>query len=152
MQTSPPPHPALAEFYRFSLLLTGDAQRAEYTLADTLAEAEAHLAQVRSETGRKAWLVQRLRQRCQKNYASGALDAEPPASGLEAAHLARRFHELPEPERSALALFYLDLFTVVEIAELLQMDAATFSETLAAARRLLAHALRTPRDDAPAEP
>ena len=56
------------------------------------------------------------------------------------------------PVRSALALFYLDFFTIAEIAELLKMSEETLSETLAAARRLLTHALRAPRRDAPAEP
>jgi hypothetical protein len=34
---------------------------------------------------------------------------------IEAYLVAQRFHQLPEPERSALALFYLELFSVSEI-------------------------------------
>ena len=165
LQTSPPPHHnSLAEFYRFALLLTGATGTAEQVLADTLAEVDAHIGQVRRESGRQAWLVQRIRERCLKNDESAppaaprlALDeapsgGEPPVLKLEAFLLAQRFHTLPEPERSALALFYLDFFTIAEIAELLKMSEETLSETLAAARRLLAHALRAPRGDAPAEP
>ena len=165
LQTSPPPHNnSLAEFYRFALLLTGATGTAEQVLADTLAEVDAHIGQVRRESGRQAWLVQRIRERCLKNDESAppappclALDeapsgGEPPVLEIEAFLLAQRFHTLPEPERSALALFYLDFFTIAEIAGLLKMSEETLSETLAAARRLLTHALRAPRGDAPAEP
>jgi DNA-directed RNA polymerase specialized sigma24 family protein len=48
---------------------------------------------------------------------------------------------LPEPERSALGLFYLDLFSVEEIAELLKMDIDVLSDTLGAARDLLQKSL-----------
>ncbi len=72
----------------------------------------------------------------------------PPGGGqprvlkIEAFLLAQRFHGLPEPERSALALFYLDFFTVAEIAELLKMTLETLAETLGAARGLLAQSLQ----------
>ena len=154
LQTTPLPNPTLAEFYRFALLLTGSIRTAEQVMADTLAEVAMHVAQVRSETARQAWFVQRIRERCLKNN-----EAAPPAAPrlnradstpgekprvlkIEAFLLAQRFHTLPEPERSALALFYLDFFTVAEIAELLKMSVETLSETLEAARNLLEHSLR----------
>jgi DNA-directed RNA polymerase specialized sigma24 family protein len=56
---------------------------------------------------------------------------------IEGFLLAQRFHQLPEPERSALALFYLEFFTTEEIAQLLKMDAELLSSTLGAARELL---------------
>ena len=114
MQTSPLPNTTLAEFYRFALLLTGNIRAAEQVMAETLAEVALHVAQVRSETGRQAWFIQRI---------------------------------LPEPERSALALFYLDFFTIAEIAELLKMNVETLAETLAAARGLLEQSLRTTAPD-----
>jgi DNA-directed RNA polymerase specialized sigma24 family protein len=64
---------------------------------------------------------------------------------IEAFLLAQRFHLLPEPERSALALFYLEFFTVEEIARLLKMDVDVLSDTLAAARQLLQQSLREMR-------
>lgn len=151
LQTSPPPNTTgLSEFYRLALLLTGSVNTAEQILADTLAEANAHVAQVRRASGRQAWLVQRIRERCLKNDESAppTPPAEAPADGLpvpaisDPLLLARRFHTLPEPERTALALFYLDLFTVAEIAEVLKMSIEALSETLAAARQFLGHALR----------
>ena len=123
-------------------------------MADTLTEVESHIAQVRNETGRQAWLVQRIRERCLKNSASSSPAAprlmrtestagdKPLVLKIEAFLLAQRFHTLPEPERSALALFYLDFFTIAEIAELLKMSVETLSETLDAARKLLEQSLR----------
>lgn len=157
LQTSPTPNPRLAEFYRFALLLTGSIKAAEQVMASTLAEVEADLDQVRNEIGRRAWLVQRIRERCLKNNESAAPAAprlvrtdstpgeNPRVLKIEAFLLAQRFHTLPEPERSALALFYLDFFTIAEIAELLKMSAETLSETLAAARQLLEQSLHAAR-------
>lgn len=155
VQTPPPPtNPGLAELYRFALLLTGHAKTAEQVLAETLAAAETHLDQVRSETGRQAWLVQAIRERCLKNnespppVAPRLLRTDEPAGAapgvlqIEAFLLAQRFHGLPEPERSALAMFYLDFFTIAQIAELLKMDLETLADTLTAARALLGRALR----------
>ena len=157
MQTPPLPNTAIAEFYRFALLLTGSIKTAEQVMAATLAEVAAQVGQVRNEKGRQAWFVQHIRERCLKNNEA-APPAAPPAAPrlvradaeggekprvlkIEAFLLAQRFHTLPEPERSALALFYLDIFTVAEIAELLKMSLETLAETLGAARGLLAQSL-----------
>lgn len=123
-------------------------------MAETLADVEAHVAQFRNETSRHAWLATRIRERCLKNNA----DAPPAAPRLlrddsetgdlptvlqiEGFLLAQRFHLLPEPERSALALFYLEFFTVEEIAQVLKMDVQALSDTLASARALLQQSLR----------
>lgn len=161
LQTPPPSNTnnTLAEFYRFALLLTGSIRTAELVMAETLAEVAFQLSQVRSETGRQAWFVQRIREHCLKNNESSPPVAPPPdltddvpgegprVPKIEAFPLAQRFHALPEPERSALALFYLDFFTIPEIAELLKMSAETLAETLAAGRALLAQSLRTAAHD-----
>ena len=153
MQTPPLPNTAIAEFYRFALLLTGSIKTAEQVMAATLAEVAAQVGQVRNEKGRQAWFVQHIRERCLKNNEAAPpaaprlvrADAEggekPRVLKIEAFLLAQRFHTLPEPERSALALFYLDIFTVAEIAELLKMTLETLAETLGAARGLLAQSL-----------
>lgn len=148
------PSATLAEFYRFALLLTGHARSAETLMIDLLAEAEGPLAQLRNETSRRAWLAGRLRERCLDNHSAAPVAAprlvreEPEPGGekpavlkIEAFLLAQRVHALPEPERSALALFYLEVFSVEEIAQFLQMDLEVFSETLGAARQLLRQAL-----------
>ena len=161
LQTPPPPHTnnTIAEFYRFALLLTGSIKAAEQVMAETLAEVALHVAQVRSETGRQAWFVQHIRERCLRNNESAppaaprlnrtesAPGEKPRVLKIEAFLLAQRFHTLPEPERSALALFYLDFFTIAEIAELLKMSTGTLAETLAAGRALLAQSLRSADHD-----
>lgn len=159
MQTAPFPSTTLAEFYRFALLLTGNAKSAEKVMAETLMEAHAQLEQIRNETSRQAWLATRIRERCLKNNASAPpaaprLVRDEPESGekrgvlnIEAFLLAQRFHLLPEPERSALALFYLEFFTPEEIAGLLKMEVEALSDTLAAARELLQQSLRTIRSE-----
>ena len=159
MQTPPLPNTTVAEFYRFALLLTGSIKTAEQVMAETLAEVAEQIAQVRSETARQAWFVQRIRERCLKNNESAPPAAprldrtdagpgeKPRVLKIEAFLLAQRFHALPEPERSALALFYLDFFTIAEIAELLKMSVETLAETLAAGRELLAQSLRPEEHD-----
>lgn len=122
-------------------------------MAETLAEAEAQLSQFRNDTSRRAWLATRIRERCLANNAStppiaprllrdAAEEGEKPAVlEIEAFLLAQRFHLLPEPERSALALFYLEFFNTDEIAQLLKMDMELLSSTLGAARELLQKSL-----------
>ncbi len=123
-------------------------------MAEILVEAEMQISQLRNETSRHAWLATRIRERCLKNNEAAPPAAprllrddpetgeEPAVLKIEAFLLAQRFHALPEPERSALALFYLEFFNVEEIARLLKMDEEVFSETLGAARQLLQDSLR----------
>jgi len=155
LQTALFPSSTLAEFFRFALLLTGNAKSAEQVMADTLTNVESQLSQFRNETSRQAWLATHIRERCLENNK-----ATPPTAPrllrddsdtgvevlkIEAYLLAQRFHLLPEPERSALALFYLDLFSAEEIAELLDMDMHTLSDTLGAGRDLLRKTLAAMR-------
>ena len=154
LQTALFPSSTLAEFYRFALLLTGNAKSAEEVMAETITEVESQLSQFRNETSRQAWLALHIRERCLENNKSLPPTAprllrddtetgtKPEVLQIEAFLLAQRFHTLPEPERSALALFYLDLFTAEEIAELLKMDMHVLSDTLGAARDLLRKALQ----------
>ena len=150
-----------SEFYRFALLLTGNAKAAEKVMAETIADVESHLEQVRNEKSRQAWLATRIRERCLKNHSGDAAlaprlvspeeesAAKPELLQIEGFLLAQRFHALPEPERSALALFYLEFFTVPEIAELLKMDVDRLSDTLGHARELLHASLHTMRAPIP---
>lgn len=129
-------------------------------MADTLTEVESQLSQFRNETSRQAWLATHIRERCLENNKSAPPAAprllrddtenggvRPEVLKIEAFLLAQRFHTLPEPERSALALFYLDLFTAEEIAELLKMDMHVLSDTLGAARDLLQKSLSAMRHE-----
>jgi len=122
-------------------------------MADTLTEVGSQLSQFRNETSRQAWLARHIRERCLENNKSAPPSAPrlvrdesdpgaaPEVLNIEAFLLAQRFHLLPEPERSALALFYLELFTTGEIAELLNMDIEALAGTLGAARELLQKSL-----------
>jgi len=143
----------LAEMYRFVLLLTGDGRVAEQVIAETLHEAEAKLGEIRQETSRKAWLIQRIRQRCQRENVANdqsvprllrtpvEVGASREILPIEAFIVAQRFSTLPEPERSALALFYLDLLEVEEIGRLLKTSTEDLAVTLADARVLLREAM-----------
>ena len=61
---------------------------------------------------------------------------------IEAYLVAQRFAQLPEPERSALALFYLDSFTNEDIAKLLKLHPHDLADTLGRARTQLQVLLR----------
>lgn len=152
----------IAEFYRLALLLAGDVYSAQQLLATCLSEAEAKLDQLRSPERRRYWLAMRMRQRCMEQ--AGGMEPLPAAPrllrekggsdvesaeilGIEAYILAQRFHHLPEPERSALALFYLDLFDTGEIAQIVSLTIEDLADTLNRARLLLKDGLNTAREN-----
>ena len=54
---------------------------------------------------------------------------------LEPEQLAVWISAAPEPQRSALALFYLDEFTLREMLALLEIKAVEFADLLSSARR-----------------
>lgn len=127
-------------------------------MAEILGKAEGELAQIRSETSRRAWLAARIRERCLGEERDAApaprLLREAPEGAspgevleIEAYLVAQRFHQLAEPGRSALALFYLDFFTNEEIAKLLKVHEDQLADALGAARAQLRGLLGT-RDPA----
>ena len=61
---------------------------------------------------------------------------------IEAFIVAQRFSTLPEPERSALALFYLELFEPAEIARLLKLPLEELAAALGRGRTLLSEAMQ----------
>ena len=142
------PTATLAEFYRFAVLLAGNAKAAQRAMAGTLAEAEAQCGQMRSDKSRQAWFVADLRARCERASADEPAgprlmraEADGELLDIEAFLVAQRFHGLPEPERSALALFYLDSFSIEEIAQLLKTDTRQLAALLGRARGQLEAAL-----------
>ncbi len=46
-------------------------------------------------------------------------------------------HHLPEPERSAITLFYLEIFSPLVLSELLGLDIEELARLIAAARKSL---------------
>lgn len=150
MQDALIPKATLAEFYRLALLLTGNLKVAEQVMAETLRDVEAQLAELRHEGSRVAWLASRIRQRCLRENAGGGQPAprllrESEADGIlriEAFIVAQHISTLPEPERSALALFYTELFTAEEIAKVLKVSVDELASLLARARQILVEAMQ----------
>ena len=66
-------------------------------------------------------------------------DSGSPDHGLppDTVILAQSFHSLAEPERSALAMFYLELFDVEQIAQVLGLALEELSPVLDRGRRQL---------------
>lgn len=155
LSTASFPTATLADFYRFAVLLTGQIARAEQVMADTLVKAETELPQLRNETSRRAWLTAHIREGCgvSEEVAAPAPrllrehDDESPVTVLEieAYLVAQRFQQLPEPGRSALALFYLESFSNEEIAKLLKLSEPQLADALADARLQLQRLLRGSR-------
>lgn len=154
----------ITELFRFGLLLTGDADAAGRTLVVAVGEIPDELMQLRSEKNRTVWLLQKVRELAdraarepkisgeaspsgtigaqpdpdleafaalQKNLGVGDAPATSPLSPL--ASIAK----LPEPERSALALFYLDLLEPREQAQFFKIGIEELSERIGSARKLL---------------
>jgi RNA polymerase sigma factor (sigma-70 family) len=156
------PNATLAQLYRFAWLLSGEAKAAEAILGAALEGLEPQLEQIRSAASRNQWLVRRIRQTCLKHTASTPPTGERAPRLLreeslepleileiEAYIVAQRFHALPEPDRSALALFYLDLLTPAETAKLLDFTLEQVCEILGRARLKLHEAMRTLQAGAP---
>ncbi len=152
LQTAPPPSPTLSEFYRFALLLTGSPVAAQKALASAFADVQASLDQLRSEEQRHAWLAIRLREEClsgEEAPAAGAPrllrgdEAGGPAAvlDLEAYIMAQHFCRIAEPGRTALALFYLDLFSPSRIADILKMRIEDLANAVGTARQRLQQSL-----------
>ncbi len=146
------PEETLCSFYRFALLVTGEAHAAEQLLAESLAEVEMRISHLRGEERRKAWLIRRLRERVATLDAAPArtprlLRGEIPEPGeeileIEAYILAQHFATLAEPERSALALFYLKLFPPRELPELLDLELEDLAGALDRGRQQLRASLQ----------
>jgi DNA-directed RNA polymerase specialized sigma24 family protein len=163
LQPTALPAASLAEFYRFAVLLAGNARAAERVMAEVLGEVQTQMEQLRNESSRRAWLATQIRERClaEKSDAAPALglvrgegeSAETPGTlQIEAFLVAQRFHLLPEPERTALALFHLELFSTEEIGQILKLRAEQLAETIGRARTLLRESLRAMREASSATP
>lgn len=137
----------LPQLYRFCFLMTGDASKAQSAFQDTVREAALRSAKDEPPPDR-FWFFNDARWRC---LALGEQDlqAEPgmleeaeisPAAPkqiaqLEPNQLAVWISAAPEPQRSALALFYLDEFTLNEMLEMLEMKTGEFAGLISSGRR-----------------
>jgi len=137
----------LPQLYRFCFLMTGDAAKAKQAFQDTVREAATQSAADEPPPDR-LWFFREARWRC-VNLGEQGIQAEPgmleeadisPTASaqiqqLDPEQLAVWVSAAPEPQRSALALYYLDEFTLAELLSLLEMKAPELSELICSGRR-----------------
>jgi DNA-directed RNA polymerase specialized sigma24 family protein len=139
----------LPQLYRFCFLMLGESRKAQDVFNTTLREAAVRAAQgeLPSES---FWLFREARWRCLEaskgdvQPESVELEEHDIASQaalqirqLEPAQLAIWISTAPEPQRTALALFYLDEFNYLEILDIAELKLSTLSRCLSQGRRQL---------------
>lgn len=139
----------LPQLYRFCFLMLGDSLKAQEVFRTTLREAALRAAQ--GELPREPfWLFRDARWRCleadkadlqPEPVAMDEHDVAPHAAAqieqLEPAQLAVWISGALDPQRTALALFFLDEFDYREILEIADLKLSEFSRLLAQGRRQL---------------
>ena len=146
----------LTGIYRFAVLLTGAPVTAQGLVLDVFADAGEKIHHFRNGKSCEAWLVAKVRNRAMnlprlsqdKTDPAPPADAGPDSAALE---LADRFVRIPEPGRSALALLYINRFSVQEIAQILQIPLEALAEAVDAARVSLHRMENAPHPGASAE-
>lgn len=124
---------SLPQLYRFCFLMTGDAAKALEAFQNTLREA-ALLAARRQLPDDRLWCFHEARHQCvqfaekevqpeSSAHAEEAIRPDAPArvAQLEPTQLAAWIAAAPEPQRSALAFFYLSEFSHREMQNLLDV-------------------------------
>ncbi|MBA2241335.1 MAG: sigma-70 family RNA polymerase sigma factor [Chthoniobacterales bacterium] len=137
----------LPQLYRFCYLMTGDAMKAQEAFQATLREAALRSAQ-REPPKDRLWFFRDARSRClvvgEEGLQPEAIkleesDVSPHAPGqvaqLNPEQLAIWVSAAPEPQRSALAAYYLDEFTPHELLTLLDLSPSELAKALARGRR-----------------
>jgi RNA polymerase sigma-70 factor (ECF subfamily) len=136
----------LPQLYRFCFLMTGGASKAQDAFQNTVREAALRSARDEPPPDR-LWFFRDARWRCLAVSEQG-LQAEqgtleeaeisPVApmqiEQLDPDQLAVWISAAPEPQRSALALFYLDEFSLREMLALLEIKAGELSELISSGR------------------
>src|SRR5437588_9336641 len=139
----------LPQLYRFCLLMLGESRKATEVFDTTLREAAVRAAQ--GELPREPfWLFREARWRCleasKTDLQPESLEIEeheiaPQAATqikqLEPTQLAIWISAAPDPQRTALALFYLDEFNYLEILDIADLKLSTLSRCLSQGRRQL---------------
>ena len=137
----------LPQLYRFCFLMTGDAAKASRAFQSTLRAAALRAAHGDPAPDR-LWFFRDARWQSLIASESGLqaelgtleeaeVRAESPAQiqQLRPEQLAIWISSAPEPQRSALATFYLDEFTLREMLSLLELKAGDLAELVASGRR-----------------
>lgn len=124
----------LPRLYRFALLLKGSPEQATEAVEAVFNRFGPQLGQFRQSKQRSAFLVRKLREH-KVSDTTGSTCAE---LDNDLAALLAKFAMLSEPSRSALALFYSELFPASEAADVLSMSLEDYAHALAIGRTLLA--------------
>jgi DNA-directed RNA polymerase specialized sigma24 family protein len=141
------PKQNLAQLYRFCFLMLGDSSKAQEVFHTTLRDAALRAAEG-SLPNERFWLFRDARWRCLQ-ASKADLQAEhleikehemtPEALSqieqLESTQLAIWISGAPDPQRTALALFYLDEFDYREILKRTELKISELSRLLAGGRR-----------------
>lgn len=127
--------------------MTGEAAKAQDIFQDTLREA-AFLASKAEPPTDRYWFFREARWRClavtaqgmqpetlQNDSADVSPDAPEQIAQLEPEQLAIWISAAPEPQRSALALYYLDEFNYREIISILGLKLNDLARSIAGGRR-----------------
>jgi DNA-directed RNA polymerase specialized sigma24 family protein len=139
----------LPQLYRYCFLMLGDSRKAQEVFNTTLREAAVRAAQ--GELPKEPfWLFREARWRCleasktdlqPESLKIDEHDIAPQAASqikqLGPAQLAIWISAAPDPQRTALALFYLDEFDYLEILDIAELKLSTLSRCLAQGRRQL---------------
>jgi DNA-directed RNA polymerase specialized sigma24 family protein len=139
----------LPQLYRFCFLMLGDSRKAQEIFHATLREAAGRAA--RGDLPEEDfWLFRDARWRCLEAMKSDlqpesiemderdvAPDSESQVQHLDPLQLAIWISAAPDPQRSALALFYLDEFDYQEILDIAELKLSELSRLLATGRRQL---------------
>jgi DNA-directed RNA polymerase specialized sigma24 family protein len=150
-QETPPYAELLPDLYRFAFLMTGSAEVAAEVLQIGVERSAHTLRQVRDAGRAKRWLFSQARLDCSaaSGHANGrclfgADETQPcPEAPVPAVfndqprQLALVFAILPEPERCALALFYLYILTPRELGEVMDLKPSDLGTLLSHGRSLL---------------
>ncbi|HWM23933.1 MAG TPA: sigma-70 family RNA polymerase sigma factor [Chthoniobacterales bacterium] len=137
----------LPQLYRFCFLMTGDTGKAQEAFQDTVREAAVRAARDEPPPDR-LWFFRDARWRC-LGVSEQDIQAEPgmmeeveispvapkQIERLEPDQLAVWISAAPEPQRTALALFYLDEFSLREMLALLEVKAGELSDLISSGRR-----------------
>ena len=113
--------------YRLLLIRTGQRTQAELALRKTLTESIQNIDGKRDEINFADFYRAALK--------ITATDSEPTGTDLAGWPLA--LHHLPEPDRSAITLFYLETFSPRALSEILGIDIEELAKLIANARRAL---------------
>lgn len=142
------PTPVCAEhlgaLHRYACLLTGGDPAATSAALDlTLERAAARSGDIRCPRRSARWLFAEVRVQCRRVAQRGRGAAALVPEGSAAAFLG-----LPEPERAALALFYVGPFRRLELADTLGVRPDELGPLLQHARTRLAAASPAPEETA----